>query len=628
MLLIAPTSLLHAQSDKPGRANPPAVQRKQPGQASSRQVDESIKGRVVGEGNRPVPGASVLAFPVNLTNNQALITSLMRPGISDAEGKFELVGLSPGAYTMTANSPGYVLSESDSSPFHRPGETVTLTLVKGGVITGKVTNSSGEPLVGAAVRTIKIREPDNKPVRARGGMHAEFVDATTAFLGGFKTDDRGIYRIFGLRPGDYQVAAGGRGGAGFAIGEGAYDADAPTYFPSSTIDTAAEVKVRAGEEVTGIDIRYRDLRGHSISGHLSGSNSSIQQSCSILLTRANGGTLEATTYVLPLANEKGFAFNAVLDGEYFVAAMGSNAPGISLGATPDVLVSQPKRVTMNGADVTGIELALEPLASITGRAVIERLPNAAPKPECKDARNPKVEEVVISARTQNKPRPEDSAYGSLSTPRDTAPTDTGEFTLALLRAGVHRIDLQLLSETVYFKSATSPPGSSENKPVDVAKNGIPLKSGDKLNGVIVTISEGAAGLRGKVVTGEDNKPPEVKMRVHLVPAEPEAADVVLRYFETSVSGDGGFALANLAPGKYWLVAREIAEGDPAETRQTPVAWEAGGRMGLRFEGDATKKVIELGPCQRLADFVLSYKPLVKPSTPSKKGTGSAAGLSR
>src|SRR6185436_9913402 len=171
LLLVEPTSLLHAQSDKPGLANPPGVQPKQPGQASSRQVDESIKGRVVGEGNRPVPGASVIAFPVNLTNNQALITSLLRPATSDAEGKFELTGLSPGAYTMTANSPGYVLSESDSSPFHRPGETVTLTLVKGGVITGKVTNSSGEPLVGASVRTIKIRESEtNRSARGAERM--------------------------------------------------------------------------------------------------------------------------------------------------------------------------------------------------------------------------------------------------------------------------------------------------------------------------------------------------------------------------------------------------------------------------------------------------------------------------
>lgn len=623
MLLVAPTSLQHAQSHKPGPANQPAVQRKQPGQARSRESNESLKGRVVGEGNRPVAGASILAFPVNLAGNpQALIASLLRPVTSDADGKFELAGLPPGAYTMIANSPGYVLSESDSPAFHRPGETVTLTLVKGGVITGKVTNSSSDPLVGASVRAIKIRELDNKPVRARGGVLAEFNDATTAILGGFKTDDRGIYRIFGLQPGYYQVAAGGRGEAGFSTGEGAYDSDAPTYFPSSTIDTAAEVLVKAGDEVTGIDIRYRDHRGHSISGHLSGSTTSIQQSCSILLTRANGGMVEATTYVLPLQNEKGFAFNAVLDGEYFVAAIGGNSAALVTGAeTLDVMVSQPKRVTMSGGDVTGVELTLEPLASIAGRAVIEPVQDPARKVDCKASggRSPKVEEVVISDRGENKPRPEDVAFGSLAASRDTAPTDKGEFSLGLLRAGVHRVDLQLPSDALYFKSATLPPASSNQKPIDAAKNGVVLKSGDKLKGMVVTISEGAAGLRGRVMAGEENKPPEAKMRVHLVPSEPEAVDDVLRYFESGVATDGAFSLTNLAPGKYWLVAREISEQEQSEADPKPLAWNAAGRMGLRFEGDASKKVIELSLCQRVADFVLKYTPLIEPSKrPAKK----------
>ena len=623
MLLLAPTSLQSAQSSKSGPTNQPAVQRKQPGQAKSRESNESIKGRVAGEGNRPVAGASILAFPVNLGSNpHALITSLLRPITSDADGKFEVAGLSPGAYTMIANSPGYVLSESDPPVFYRPGETVTLTLVKGGVITGKVTNSSNDPLVGASVRATKIREIDNKPVRARGGVLADFNVATTAILGVFKTDDRGIYRIFGLPAGYYQVAAGGRGVAGFAPDEGAYDSDAPTYFPSSTVDTAAEVTVRAGDEVTGIDIRYRDHRGHSISGRLSGATGSIQQSCTILLSRANGGTVEATTYVLPYVlssqTEKGFAFNAIPDGEYFVAAIGANGTGLVTGESLDVLVSQPRRITMNGSDVTGVELALEPLASIAGRAVIEPLQNAAQKAECESGRSPKVEEVVISARGENKPRPEDLAFGSLAAARDTTPTDKGEFALGLLRAGVHRIDLQLPSEILYFKSVKLPPASPNAKPIDAAKNGLVLKSGDKIKGLVVTISEGAAGLQGKVVTGEESKPPEAKMRVHLVPAEPEAVDEVLRYTESSVAADGAFALKNLAPGKYWLVAREISEQEQSEVERKPLAWEAAGRMGLRFEGHASKKMIELADCQRVTDFVLSYKPLIKPTKPPAK----------
>ena len=55
------------------------------------------------------------------------------------------------------------------------------------------------------------------------------------------TDDRGVYRIYGLAPGTYLVAAGGGRSSAYSVS--AYATDAPTYAPSSTRDTAAEVVV-------------------------------------------------------------------------------------------------------------------------------------------------------------------------------------------------------------------------------------------------------------------------------------------------------------------------------------------------------------------------------------------------
>ena len=447
---------------------------------------------------------------------------------------------------------------------------------------------------------------------------SELSEATTAILGGFKTDDRGIYRIYGLTPGFYQVAAGGRQGRGFALGGSVYNSDAPTYFPSSTIDTAVEVTVRAGDEVTGIDIRYRDHRGHSISGRISGSTASSQDSFSVLLTRTNSPIVEATTFVLGSTSEKGFIFDAVLDGEYFVSSVGGSGT-LEGSEPPRIWASQARRVTVSGADVAGIDLSLEPLASVSGRAVIEAFHDSSAKTDCNSGRASKLEEIVMSMRGDNKARPEEQALGMLSSFRQTTPTEKGEFTLALLRPGLHHLDLQLASEALYIKSTTLPPASPNNKPLDAARNGFALKSGDKITGLVVTLGEGAAGLRGKVVTGEENKPPPGKMRVHLVPAEPEAADDVLRYFEAEAAADGVFSLMNLAPGRYWLVARETSEQEQAEAEHKPVAWDPAGRMGLRFEGDATKKVIQLSPCQRVTDLALSYTPLIKPAkTPAKK----------
>jgi hypothetical protein len=159
---------------------------------------------------------------------------------------------------------------------------------------------------------------------------------------------------------------------------------------------------------------------------------------------------------------------------------------------------------------------------------------------------------------------------------------------------------------------------AKTKPVDVAKTGVSLKSGDKLKGLVITLSEGAAGLRGKIVTGEKDTEPTSKMRVHLAPAESEAADEVLRYYEVEAAADGSFSLVNVAPGKYWLVAREISDQEQKESDHKPLAWDVGSRTGLRFEGESTKKAVELTPCQRMTDYALKYTPLIPPKSPAKK----------
>lgn len=605
-----------AQSQKPP---PPA--RRGDGPATAQDIPTGsgtrIKGRVVADGHA-IPEASILSFPVNVGGNiESMITTLFSPVISDADGKFEITGLRPGAYTMSATAPGYVLSDQDSKTFYRPGDTVTLTLVKGGVITGKVTNSSGDPLVGTTVRAIRVKGTDDKPPRAAGGIMGQMTEAMGVLLGPYKSDDRGIYRIYGLAPGTYQIAAGGRGAQGFSMGgSNAYDGDAPTYYPSSTLDTAGEVSVVAGAEVSNIDIRYRNNRGYSISGSVAVSTGTTVQGTSVFLARASNGIVEGTTTILSGRNENKFAFESLLEGEYVIYAMGG-AGNLALGAEGmSMSISESHRVTVRAADVTGVQLQLEPLGSIAGRAVLEPLQDPKQKAECKDARPVPLEGIVLSARDQRKQSAADPFTSSLAQFKNTTPNDKGEFVISLLRPGLQHVDFELPGEHLYVKTLMLAQTDPKAKPIDAAKNGITLRSGDKVKGLVMTVSEGAAGLRGRVVSAEDNKPPTVKMRVHLVPSEPEAADEVLRYAEGEVASDGSFSLTNLAPGKYWLIARETSDQDQSEADRKPFAWEAGARVGLRFEGEGSKKVIELNRCQRVSDFVLSYTPLTKPTKPA------------
>lgn len=571
------------------------------------------------DGGHPVADATIMIFPVNVASNvQGAITSLLRPATSDAEGKFELTSIRPGAYSITASAPGYV-SADDPKVYYRPGDNATITLVKGGVITGKVTNTSGEPVVSVVVRAVKVREANDKPIRARSDLGSQINDSLEMVLGPFKTDDRGIYRIYGLTPGYYQVAAGGRGTQGVSFGGGtAYDRDAPTYYPSSTMETAAELSVIAGDEVANIDIRYREHAGHSIGGTITTSTGPAPQAITVVLTRPNSGVVEATAIVM--AGRQNFGFDSLHDGDYVLTAMGTSGNmGMATGSEGIITasVSQPRPVTIRGADVSGINLVIEPLASIAGRVVLETLQDPKQKADCKEFRPITLQATVLSTQ-DDRIETADAISGPLGAFRDTTPNEKNEFTIGLLQPGTHWLAVQFPAEHLYLKAISMPRAEPDAKPIDAAKNGVRLRSGDKVTGLVVTMREGAARLSGKVVTGADNKPPDVKMRVLLVPAEPEAADDVLRYFQADVSNEGAFSLVNLQPGKYWLVARENNEAEQPVGSRKPLAFDAGGRTALRVEGEASKSAIELTTCQIVSDHRLKYVPMTGPTKPPPK----------
>ena len=103
-----------------------------------------------------------------------------------------------------------------------------------------------------------------------------------------------------------------------------------------------------------------------------------------------------------------------------------------------------------------------------------------------------------------------------------------------------------------------------------------------------------------------------RLRVHLVPLEQEAADDALRFGESTVQGDGTFALSNLTPGRYWLVTRQASEEEAGERSPRPLAWNQVSRVSLRRDGEASNVVVDLKPCQRASDYALRYAPATEP----------------
>lgn len=542
----------------------------------------SITGRVVNESGQPLANAAVYVRAFGSTGPGNVTTT-------DGEGNFQVGGLESLAYQVSAAAPAYTASprdpDSNQAPFYRVGDSVKLELIRGGVITGMVNTSAGEPVVAVRVFAYMLRDGNGQPPRYGSPFRAQ------------STDDRGVYRIYGLAAGTYIVAAGGfRSFANFNLAE--YESHSPTYAPSSTRDNAGEIIVRASEETTNVDIRYRGETGHVISGFANDPNpTATPNGFNIRLTSAVNGVSQWTNSSYQPPGSRGFAITGVADGDYDVTAE-TFFPG------GDVAVSEPRRIKVRGADVTGIELTTKPLGLIRGRLALEELK----VPECKSKRRPLFGETLITPwhNEKNAAKDKPQFIWSLGTP--TTPDNQGDFTLRNLAPGQYRFNTRSLAKYWYLKSITLPPSiatgvrTPTNRSTDAARNWTTIKSGERVSGLTITLAEGAASLHGQIKPAENQKLP-AKLFVYLVPAENEKAEDVLRFFASLVSADGSFALNNLPPGRYLAIARHAGENVQSKLR-LPDQGEA--RAKLRQEGGAAKTEVELKPCQNVTSYSLQF----------------------
>ncbi|MGH9766033.1 MAG: carboxypeptidase regulatory-like domain-containing protein [Blastocatellia bacterium] len=539
----------------------------------------AISGRVVADDGQPLAGAQVIALSIG----KSPIGSMSQMAACDAEGNFKVMGLAHGVYSLVARAPGYVSTQNQSLKY-RIGESMIIQLVRGGVITGRVIDEFGEPVVGVRVLADRVRDSEGKPDTGGAAMN----EMTSSRM----TDDRGVYRIFGLESGAYVV--GINSASRMFDGFGQTRRGPPTYHPSSPRGSAVEINLRGAEEVSGVDIRSRTGRGRSISGTITGETQGegLINAVTVMLRGVADKQLAGMTALMGGQN---FSLRGVEDGEYELSAM-------RFSESMDFALSAPKRVTVRGADLSGIELKLLKLGSISGRVVIE-----PPKADtaCKAADQFTVEEALIELKRDDK-RPGVVASGILPMELGgmlggATPDKDGGFTLKNLEAGRYWITTDLPGENWHIRAITQ---AAAPKPVDISRAGVTLKQGEKLSGIEMIIAHGAASLSGKIVPSTEGAQLPKRLRVHLIPAETTAADDLLRHAETPVRGDGSFEFKHLAPGKYLLHTRQVAEKEASDDQARLTAWDAIERAKLRREAAAAKNEIELTACQRVKDHVL------------------------
>src|SRR4029453_4554512 len=210
---------------------------------------------------------------------------------TDSQGRFEFVALPPCAYQLTAMADGYVtLAYGQRRPAEQSRpiplaegqrfENAGIALPRTSAVEGRVLDELGDPAPGVIVQIARV---DYVAGRARLVPIASRTPARP-------TDDLGQFRIFGLPPGDYFVAAlsgpfaGHDDRAGFAT----------TFYPGATTPANAQpVHVDVAQDVTNLTFQLTPAADATISGTAVDAAGQPAAGVQVLLVQTHSGDVRA-----------------------------------------------------------------------------------------------------------------------------------------------------------------------------------------------------------------------------------------------------------------------------------------------------------------------------------------------
>lgn len=321
--------------------------------------------RAVRPGEDPQKGTSILrGYVVAAGTGQPLRRALVRAmsqegrnsgmALTDAQGRFEIADLPGGRYNINVSKAGYVSMSYGQRRPEQPGtmleildgqlaEKIAFALPRGGVITGTVLDEFGEPVAGAQVSAMRFRYFNG----ARRLMPS----------GGGGTDDRGVFRIYGLVPGDYYVSAGLRSPQAMVAPGGVTTSNplegyAPTYFPgTANPNEASRLTVRAADETANVSFSLISARLARVSGRATTSaGAPVVQGFITMMPadRLSSGTIMSMTSAITRADGS-FQMLGVAPGTYNVMLRPRGMP------TPDAEFAN-MRITVGQGDLDGVLL--------------------------------------------------------------------------------------------------------------------------------------------------------------------------------------------------------------------------------------------------------------------------------
>jgi len=463
----------------------------------------------------------------------------------DEYGRFVFQNLAAGGYLLSGERNGFdrQIHGSRSNPNTgtvlavKDGQPVTgvvFRLFPNAVLSGRVLDADGEPMPNVGVRVFRRQFYNGK---------RDWYPA-----GGVQTNDRGEYRVSGLRAGRYLVCAVDYssgfdmpGATNGPLPESPDRVNAATFYPGTTEpERAAPVAIARGEDRRGIDIQLIKGTAVRVRGRVTGEAASAMLAVGLRPTTVMQAMLAAGRGALIQPGERTFEISGVRPGSYVLTVQ-------SMRDAPVVSAFLP--IEVGEQHIDGVELPLSEGIEIAGSVLFEGGAKG----------------TLVRLGTES------SLAGVIAGPAN----ERGEFKLK----GVHSIPYR-----VYV--ADLPPGAYLRT---VKLNGqiidpgnVSFSPGAKLE---IQLGKTSAELKG-VVLGADETP-FAGATVVLIPQSGRAA-----LYRTAISDqEGTFLIKNIAPGRYKALAWEDLEPEayrdpevvkPVEDRAVHVALEENGRSEVKL----------------------------------------------
>ena len=553
-----------------------------------------IAGQIVSDETAPRPIGRAI---VSLTGSVAA----ERNAITTDDGRFQFGGLPTGRFTVSVAKAAYLETAYGATKPGGPGTPIalasgdrvdiTLKLAFGAVLAGTITDVVGEPL--ARVDVSAVRVLPNGETRGSSAWQV-------------KSDDRGMFRIFGVPPGDYLVSASNpwlatstniaqptvaevdammsalaqraRTGPSTAAATGrrvtAPDRPlvriASVYFPGvPSMQDATRIAVRAAEERGGLDFRFEPVPTATVEGRLSGPLQNLAAAQVALRFRGSGIASSGQTTAQPHADGT-FTFSGLVPGNYTITARVDRraaAPAPSTGprmvslTTPaaDAASTQDAEffyattdIDVRGLPLKDVSLVLQAGSVLSGRLVFDGDP-----PSAQDRLSP----VRVSLAQIGVPTGPFVTTGGFTMLREATALPNGTFSVKSIGPGLHRLGVTvpsaLSAKGWWLRSATVDGRDLLDSDLDVAP-------GTDVNNVLITLSSQHNEISGVLHTAAGQPAPEFVVVVYSADRRAWRAES-RRTRMVRPGSDGRFDVRDLPAGEYFIAAVDRVDPDDVQT---------------------------------------------------------------